>query len=504
MIPIKLKIQGFLSYQEAVTLDFTGIRLACISGQNGAGKSALLDAITWALFGQARKRDESLINNNPKIEAAEVTLDFNYEGNRYRVQRTNPRGKTSSVEFFILQRIPDEGERWKPLTERTLRETDRKIEHTLRMDYDTFTNAAFFLQGKADQFATARAGERKRILSNILGLEIWESYREEAAARRRKKEKEVRELDGRLSEIQNELDEGPDRKKQLEELQKRLAVQTAQRLTLAKNLENVQRLHASLQEQRKFVATYRTQLENAQRAYQRILDTLTERKAEKSKHEATLQEAEVIERAYESWKKAREDLGAMEEVAETYRHYEALRQEPLRIIHAEEARLNQEKSGLKEKKQELDKLIDQSELLKEQLENAQQVSQLAKDKLTRRGQLEEEIRQLQKKQAEAKAENPRLKAEMDNLRARLDQLEADDKPECPVCGKPLSEEDRAVLIREYYQEGETRRDRYLANKELLDNFESDLNKLGAEFADLRSAENDLREANRIVDQINAQ
>ncbi len=57
MIPIHLSIAGFLSYREPVELDFTGFDLACIAGPNGAGKSSLLDAITWALFGQARKRE---------------------------------------------------------------------------------------------------------------------------------------------------------------------------------------------------------------------------------------------------------------------------------------------------------------------------------------------------------------------------------------------------------------------------------------------------------------
>ena len=50
MIPLRLTISGFLSYQEAAELDFSGIHVACISGRNGAGKSAMLDAITWALF----------------------------------------------------------------------------------------------------------------------------------------------------------------------------------------------------------------------------------------------------------------------------------------------------------------------------------------------------------------------------------------------------------------------------------------------------------------------
>src|SRR3990170_2779119 len=79
MIPIHLRISGFLSYRDATELDFQSFDLACISGRNGAGKSALLDAIIWSLFGQARKRDESVINLGAK--AAEVALTFEYEDN---------------------------------------------------------------------------------------------------------------------------------------------------------------------------------------------------------------------------------------------------------------------------------------------------------------------------------------------------------------------------------------------------------------------------------------
>ena len=58
MIPLQLRLSGFLSYRDPIEVDFTTFDLACISGSNGAGKSSLLDAITWSLFGQARKRDE--------------------------------------------------------------------------------------------------------------------------------------------------------------------------------------------------------------------------------------------------------------------------------------------------------------------------------------------------------------------------------------------------------------------------------------------------------------
>src|SRR5450756_771238 len=101
MIPLYLRLSGFLSYREPAELDFTGFNLACISGNNGAGKSSLLDAITWALFGQARRKDDDLINSGAK--AAEVIFDFAYETNVYRIRRSKPKDKTTDLQFQILQ-----------------------------------------------------------------------------------------------------------------------------------------------------------------------------------------------------------------------------------------------------------------------------------------------------------------------------------------------------------------------------------------------------------------
>jgi len=140
MIPVSLSIAGFLSYAEKVEIDFREISLACISGANGAGKSSLLDAITWVLFGKARQKDESLINS--RSNQAEVVLEFDYENARYRVQRIKQKEKSAILEFAIQK----EDGSWKTLSEATLKKTEDLIVNTLRMDFETFTNASFFLQ----------------------------------------------------------------------------------------------------------------------------------------------------------------------------------------------------------------------------------------------------------------------------------------------------------------------------------------------------------------------
>jgi exonuclease SbcC len=217
MIPLHLRIAGFLSYRDPVDLDFSSFDLACISGQNGAGKSSLLDAMTWVLFGEARGKSADVIHLNLDVKAAEVALTFAYEGNTFRVIRTLPRGKSTVLEFQIQNQ-----DDWKPLTEKTTRDTQARIEQTLRMDYDTFINASFFLQGKADEFTQRKSSERKAILSAILGLEIWDTYKERTAEKRKLIESDAQEIDGRVAEINSELAEEEVRKSRLAELEKTL------------------------------------------------------------------------------------------------------------------------------------------------------------------------------------------------------------------------------------------------------------------------------------------
>jgi exonuclease SbcC len=259
MIPLHLTLSGFLSYRDQVELDFSGLDLACIAGSNGAGKSSLLDAITWSLFGQARKRDDSLINSREDL--AEVSFIFSYESNLYRVLRTKQRNKTTQLEFHILSKDPElPGEQfdwrsgsWKPLTERTLRDTEARIQETLRLDYETFVNASFFLQGNADQFTQQRPGDRKRILANILGLEIWDVYRQRAGDQRRAIESDIQALEGRMQEINAELDEEASRVERLGQLESELKELSDTRAGQEATLENIRQITATLKEQERLV-----------------------------------------------------------------------------------------------------------------------------------------------------------------------------------------------------------------------------------------------------------
>ena len=499
MIPIQLSLSGFLSYRQQVDIDFSSFSLACIAGPNGAGKSSLLDALTWVLFGQARKRDDSLIN--AQSQAAEVTLVFYYENNHYRVQRTKLREKPALLEFHIQQDPGVNGApSWKSLTERSLRDTEAAIVRTLRMDYETFINASFFLQGKADQFTQQRPGDRKRILSSILGLEIWESYRLRAAERRKLVEAEIARLDGRLAEIKAELDEEDSRRARLEQLEgdlKRVsnlvAVQEAAQ-------ENIRKLVATLAEQRKMVQALQRQVEAATNRMADLERRLAERQAERDGYAALLERAGQIEASYQAWQADRATLQEWEQVAARFREQEKRRQAPLDLINAERATLNEQLRNLQRQGAAIETARLELPQLENQLSAALQAQAQVEEQLARRVALEGELGSARQRQADARAENPHLKTEMDELKERIDQLHKTEGALCPLCGGPLSPEERANLIDELTTRGREMGDRYRLNQALLKESDDAVRRLEQEIASLTRAEADLRTHTRTVDQ----
>jgi len=179
LIPVKLALKNFLSYGENVPpLDFTQFHLACLSGNNGQGKSALLDALTWAVWGEGRKSsqekkaDHSLLRIGQKDMQVEFIFDL--EGDRYRIIRNYSmlqKSSRSSLEFQIYNPKDD---KYISLTAPSIRKTQERITKTLRIDYRTFINSAFILQGRIDEFSRKNARERKEILSEILSLSHYD------------------------------------------------------------------------------------------------------------------------------------------------------------------------------------------------------------------------------------------------------------------------------------------------------------------------------------------
>ena len=504
MIPISLSLEGFLSYQKPVEIDFSGFELACVTGENGAGKSSLLDSITWALFGRARKHDESVINLNSS--QASVSLVFSYEGNQYKVTRINPRGKTSQLELFIRdesnERIP-----WKTLTERTLRETDQKIVEILRLDYESFVNASFFLQGEADQFTKQTPSSRKRILSKILGLEIWEEYRSSALENRRLAESELDRLEGRLAELLTELGEEEERKNQLHSLEKKLTAATREREKAEVHLKSLQALLTTLMKQGELVDTTARELKNLDGEILQIEKKLVQRTSEGEAYQEILNHSDEIQNRYRDWEKAQASLIEWEEIAEKFRESEIKRQDPLMQIAAEKARLLQRVTSLETKQEELEANLTRITGINEKLGETLQAISLAEGEIKKRDDKKEELDLARLRQADAKAENPRLYKEMKVLEKRIKELEESEGADCPLCGQELPEPERLTLVQSLKEEGTQLGDRYRENQSTLKEADKVVRELQKEITSLSLAENALRahqvEADKLQNQLDS-
>jgi len=485
MIPIHLRISGFLSYHDSVELDFTKIDLACISGHNGAGKSSLLDAITWSLFGEARGKSSDVINLRQDVKAAEVALTFQHEDNTYRVQRSLPRNKNTLLEFQVRT---ENG--WKPLSEKTTRETQARIEQTLRLDFDTFVNASFFLQGKADQFTQQNATRRKEVLSNILGLEMWEEYKNRTAEKRKSLEREVDEIEGRIREIDAELAEEDLRKARLAELQSNLKQLTTARTAHESILENIKRNAALIDEQRKMTAVLSESLERARAAHAGLEDRLADKQADHDSYADLVKRAKEIESAYKAWQRSRKELEEWDDIASQFREYEKDRAPLLEQIAVEKAKLEEEGRALSV---EEETVKDQQSVIRELQSDIEKSKNLLKDaeaKIAKRLELESERNTARERQAELKAENEALKADMNELKERIDSLKAAEGVTCPLCGQELSAEHRENTLLQLESEGKQKGDRFRANQAESAELARQTIDFESQIARLTSAEND--------------
>ena len=164
MIPLQITLKNFLSYREA-SLDFRGLHTACICGSNGAGKSSLLEAITWVVWGKTRAATEDdVIHHGAKN--VRVDFDFICNNQAYRVIRSRPRGRSGSLEF----QVATESGKFRSLTAKGIKATQQEIIACLKLDYDTFINSAYLRQGRADEFMLRRPSDRKQILADLLKL----------------------------------------------------------------------------------------------------------------------------------------------------------------------------------------------------------------------------------------------------------------------------------------------------------------------------------------------
>ena len=180
MIFKKLELKNFKSHVDT-TLKFNeGISL--IVGENGAGKSSIFEAITFALFKDSQVNNIDLVRTNKGINEKikmEVKLTFNANGTDYRVERTITKKNENQKPTAKLIRIKDD-------IEETLvsgvRGVDHEIEQILTMNSKTFLNAIHIRQGEISSLIDEKPAERKKLIGQLLRIDDLEKAYNEMPA----------------------------------------------------------------------------------------------------------------------------------------------------------------------------------------------------------------------------------------------------------------------------------------------------------------------------------
>lgn len=348
MVPIKLALKNFMCYRDNVpALSFEGFHVACLCGDNGNGKSALLDAITWALWGEARaKSDDDLIHLGQS--EMEVEFEFSVSQNHYRVLRKRTKGglKRTGQSLLELQIATSDG--FATLTGNTIRETGKKIIEILRMDYQTFINSALLLQGRANEFSMKKPGERKEVLANILGLSLYDKL--EKLARDYTKEREIiqQRLSSDITRIEQELSQKPNYEVELRETQAAISM-------LGGEMEKQESALTALRQSRDALKfkdeQYREIGKRIEQAGKQLQHLNTVAEGHRSKIERYEKVLSTYEQNYAGIKTRLDELTKQEDGLSEKREYEKKISSQIHLLNSTNVRLEKEGKELREKLQ---------------------------------------------------------------------------------------------------------------------------------------------------------
>ncbi len=505
-----------MCYREEQTLDFSGIHLACLTGDNGHGKSTLLDAITWALWGKARaRRDDELIT----LGETEMWVEFEFglSGQRYRIwrQRSKKGRGQSDLHFYVWnssggalsgaqhsRRAPSfdsaqqttlgaaqdarsqaDGD-WQLLDEGGLLERQAQIIRTLRLDYDTFTNSSFLLQGRADSFTVKTPSDRKQILADILGLSRYDLYEQRAKEEAQARKERAGLVEGEIAAIEHDLARRGDYVAQLSAA-RGAALTAAEALRAAEAEQAGRRVQVEgLRAQANQLADLRRRLTRGEEEIKALVGQLAAAKMRLGQIEAVLAQRAEIEAGWAALQQARADDAAWN--ARLLRHTRLQEQVHRGQLAVSQARLalEAEQRRLTDRHAELGRKIAAGQ--EQALNLAQARAALAQFEAlqARRDALAPELREVLERAAALKVENDRLKVEGQAVKDKMEMMGQAAAAACPLCGQALTADHRDRMLVEFDATRAGLADQYRVNRDTLHALAERKTGLEAEEADL--------------------
>lgn len=396
MIPRRVIVRGFLSYRDEAEVDFTGADLWMLAGANGSGKSAVFDAVTYALFGRHRggaSGADELLNK----DADSFTVDFEFAlgAGVYRARKTLKRtkaGKTSASQ----QILQHDGSSWATVPDTGAKAGfDKWVRDHIGLTYETFTSSVLLLQNRAERLIDATPKDRFTVLAGIVDLDRYVRLHQRADDERKTLKTKIEGL-----KSQREL-VPPVKPGEIEALQKQIEAADAARqdqdaeLTRRREIESRSKDWADVQQR---IASFRQQSE---------------------KNIALLKEADAIER----------DLARLVELRSVVPHVEAAFKHSARLQDGESkakslaADVAKATADFEAADQQLTQRRGERENLRTQLASADQELQAARAGESKSAAAVARLDRYEEKHRESEDLAKELKGLPDNLPGKEKQLQ---------------------------------------------------------------------------------
>jgi DNA repair protein SbcC/Rad50 len=186
MRPVRLEMHGFAAFREPTVVDFAGADYFALVGPTGSGKSTVIDALTFALYGTVPRWDDRravALGLAPSVTRGVVRLVFEARDARYvavRELRRTARGGVN-VRNARLERLVDPDDVDGP-TEVLAADSGvtKAVEELLGLSFEHFTSCVVLPQGEFAEFLHAKPADRQAILTRLLGLGVYERIAREA------------------------------------------------------------------------------------------------------------------------------------------------------------------------------------------------------------------------------------------------------------------------------------------------------------------------------------
>jgi exonuclease SbcC len=448
--------------EDVPSLNLEPVHIACISGDNGYGKTALLDAITWAIWGKARAKTQDELVNVAR-NTMFVELDFFAGESRYRVTRTYTKGRGASSGKSELNLSIIIGNTVTSLMANTIKETEEKIVNLLNMDYEIFINTSYLKQGDSNRFTSSRPTDRKKILADLLDLSYYERLESASKQHSRQLQNDVEVQQSVIEHKSSAFQEKELILEKLETYKKESQNLLSEEQSLSKELEDLNQKRQTLLVEISNKKTMVDQIDTSEKDIGMMLVQEMRWKKELGELKILLSRSEEIQSTYKEYQDLRSEYGRSSTLISDFHKINAekiviektIAIETLKLESQISIKSNRIKTDLQPLVDGIPKLLREINLANTALQNLEIEFSETEHLLNKANAMSEKVTILQ-------ISNKTLLTQMSDSRNRFDMINHAEAT-CPLCLQSLSTGNKQHIRDGLQSEGKTSKIEYESN-----------------------------------------